>query len=101
MIRRPVVFFVTSWLTSGRINPKPRPLSIVTALLHGLAPVAMLDIPLHGRAEAFLEAVARRPAELPPDLVRVNGVSTVVAGAIGHKRLQRPVAGAVHSGIGR
>ena len=42
--------------------------------------------------EAGLERVARRPAELAADLRRVDRVAAVVAGPIGHERLQRAVA---------
>src|SRR5579862_9430487 len=48
----------------------------------------MLEIPLHGAAQPVLEAVARRPSELAADLRGVDRVASIVAGPIGHERLE-------------
>src|ERR671930_2489460 len=79
------VFSCVSWRSR---SSETKPLSVVPSGLHPLAPVAMLEIPAHGVAQAALERVARRPSELAPNLRRVDRVPAIVAGAIGHERLQ-------------
>ena len=71
---------------------EPEPLAVVAARLDVLAPVAVLEVPAHGRAQAVLERVARRPAELAADLRRVDRVAAIVAGPIGHERLELAIA---------
>ena len=44
----------------------------------------MLQVPVHGRGDALVEAVFRLPAQLALELGRVDGVAAVVAGAVGH-----------------
>src|SRR5712664_4096252 len=58
----------------GASATKPQSLSVVLALLHLLAPGAVLEIPPRGGRQAVFEDVARRPPELPADLRRVDGV---------------------------
>src|SRR5438445_5698682 len=43
----------------SRSTPKPQSLAIVAAGLHGVAPGAVIQIPLHRRLEAVLERVTR------------------------------------------
>src|SRR4029077_10778997 len=69
--------------------PAPQPLSIVSSRLHLLAPVPMVEIPLHRVAKAVLEWTRGRPPELPPDFRRVDRITAIVAGACGDERLQR------------
>src|ERR1700730_15533175 len=66
-------------------------LAIVAAGLDGVAPVTVRDIPFDGLAQAAIEGARRCPAELSPDLRRVNRVSPVVAGSIGHEGLERAI----------
>src|SRR4051812_47617311 len=73
---------------------KAKPLAIVPAGLHRVAPVAVLEIPGRRLREALFERVARRPAELSTDLRRVDCVSAIVAGPIRDERLQVAIAAA-------
>src|SRR5712692_850803 len=57
----------------------------VGAALHALPPFGMLDVPAHRLLEALLEAVLRRPPQLRVRLRRIDGVASVVPGAIFHK----------------
>src|SRR5947209_18891225 len=52
----------------------------------------MLEVPAHGLSQAALERVARRPSELAANLRRVDRVPAIVAGTIGHERLQPAAA---------
>src|SRR5437016_2612881 len=63
-------------------------LPIILFLLNLLAPVAVVEIPLHGLPKAGLEGVARRPPELGANLRRVDRVAPVVARPIRHERFQ-------------
>src|SRR6185503_10211875 len=51
--------------------------------LQRLPPRDVLAIPAHGRLQRRGERIARRPAELP-DLRRIQGVATIVAGPVDH-----------------
>src|ERR1051325_19922 len=49
---------------------------------HSLHPSLVVQIPLHRLADADLEGVGGRPAELRLDLRGIDGVAAVVAGAV-------------------
>src|SRR2546422_7577322 len=87
--------FVSSWPKASGSPlsfPQTEPAAIVATRLHLLAPVAMLEVPAHGLSQAALERVARRPSELAANLRRVDRVPAIVAGTIGHERLQPAAA---------
>src|SRR2546428_733779 len=88
--------FVPSWpegSASPLTFPQPQSFAIVAAGLHGVAPVAMVEVPARCRFQAVLECAARRPSELTANLAGVDGVAPIVAGTIGHKCLQGAIAG--------
>jgi hypothetical protein len=47
-------------------------------------PILVVQVPLHGLADAGLEGFGRFPAEFTLYLARIDGVAPVVAGAVGH-----------------
>src|SRR5690554_2435391 len=59
-------------------------LALVAAVLHAAAPFLIIQVPLHRLADAGLEGLFRPPAKLALDLVGVDGVAQVVAGAVCH-----------------
>src|SRR6476620_3199118 len=80
---------------SSRIaSAQSQSLSVVAAGLHLVTPVAVVEVPRRGLREAVLETMARRPAELAADLRRVDRVSAIVAGPVGHEGLQLVIAAA-------
>src|SRR3954471_11180615 len=81
-------------------RPQAEPFAAVAAGLYGLAPGAMAEIPAHGGAQPFLEALSWRPAELAPDLRVIDGVAAVVAGTVGDEGLERAVGGDAAGGEG-
>src|SRR5690348_6040701 len=54
-------------------------------------PSLVVEIPAHGAGETGFEGLGRRPAELAPDLRRVDCVATVVSRAILHEANLRGV----------
>ena len=54
-----------------------------------LPPVAVVGVPLHRVDQPLLPLDRGRPAELAPQLGGVEDVAAVVAGAVGHDRLER------------
>ena len=64
-------------------------LAIVAPGLHRLAPVAVLEIPAHGRASGPSSNPWRggQPSSRP-NLRRVDRIAPIVAGTIGHERLE-------------
>ena len=66
---------------SARRSSPLHPLA-VGAALHVGDPVGVVEVPLHGLADAGLEGLGRAPAELALDLARVDRVAPVVAGAV-------------------
>ena len=50
-----------------------------------LPPPGVVEIPLNGLADAGLESFLRRPAQLAAQLGGVDGVASIVAGAVGDK----------------
>src|SRR5581483_10200447 len=57
-------------------------------------PGAVLQVPLHGLAQAALETLARSPAKLARNLGRVHGVASVVTRSVGHEADERRVRAA-------
>src|SRR2546425_62254 len=53
-----------------------------------LPPGAVVHVPPHGRLEALLEGMSRRPAELAIELGKINGIAKVVPRSVGDKRDQ-------------
>ena len=47
-------------------------------------PVGVIQIPMHGFADAGLEGLGGGPAQLGFQLAGINGVAAVVAGAVGY-----------------
>src|SRR5580765_8018128 len=76
---------------AGQLTTESQSLSVVPAGLNGVAPVAVRDIPFDGLEQAVVERARGCPAELPPDLRRVDRVSPVVARTIGHEGLERAI----------
>src|SRR6266849_6776138 len=81
-------------------------LAIVSSRLHLLAPVPVIEVPLHGREQSVIEAVLRLPSELAADFRRVDRVPSIVSWPIAHKRLETPIAWhrsrrALQGGVGR
>ena len=58
------------------------PLAVGTAL-HVGHPLRVVQVPLHGLGNAGVEGFCRLPAQFTFDLVRIDGVAAVVAGAVG------------------
>src|SRR4051812_1924688 len=58
----------------------------IRAARYRLHPVHVRQVPLDGRAQPALEALARLPAELLSYLARVYGVAAVVSGPVFHER---------------
>src|SRR5215469_4598045 len=50
-----------------------------------LDPILSVQIPTNGLAQPGRKTLARRPAELTPDLAGVERVAPVMAGTIGHE----------------
>jgi hypothetical protein len=51
--------------------------------MHAVAPLEVVEVALHGLADAALEGFLRRPAEFALDLAGVDGSAQIVAGAVG------------------
>src|SRR5690606_15034800 len=69
----------------------------VAAVQHPLHPVLVGQVPVHGGRDAFLEGVARLPAQLVADLGRVDGVAAIVPGPVGDEGDQALVRAAVRT----
>src|SRR5262245_38435476 len=78
--------------SSRRTGARAEALAPVAALLDRVAPAAIVEVPAHGAGEPAPEAVRGLPAELALDLGCVDRVAAVVAGPVGHERLERGVA---------
>src|SRR5258705_1363251 len=83
---------VADWIADYDSSPT-KALSIVLPLLYLLAPIAIVDVPTDGLAQAGFERVARRPSELLADFHGVDRVPAIVAGTIRNEGLQRAPAG--------
>src|SRR5512140_2558639 len=77
---------------SGPSHPESEPFALVAPGLHRTAPLEVREVPADRFPKARLEVVPRRPAQLLPDLARVDGVPPVVARPVGDERLQLVVA---------
>src|SRR6516165_1672536 len=66
-------------------------LPVVPPGLNLRAPLAVLDVPADRVAQPRLECMARTPAELTPNLRRVDRIAPVMAGAIRHERPECPM----------
>src|SRR3569623_1704391 len=76
-----------------RGSSRSQPFQAVTAVQHALHPQLVGQVPVDGVCYPTLESLRRRPAEFALQLARVDGVATVVAGAVldeGDQRLARP-----------
>src|SRR5205085_3787025 len=77
----------------GLLNERP--------LLQRLPPIAACRVPVHRFLHSVLERDVRFPPELAPQLRGVEQVAAVVAGPVGHDRLQRlRLAGQLEHGVG-
>src|SRR5690606_31048578 len=75
----------------------PEAFTLVATVLHSLAPLLVIEIPLHCFADARLKGFLRCPAKLPLNLAGVNGIAQIMAGAILHVGDQCAVRAAVWS----
>src|SRR4051812_33840170 len=67
-------------------------LQLVLAARDVLAPLRVIQIPLDRAAQPALEALARRPAQLPLDLARIDRIPVIVARTVLHERDQAVMA---------
>src|SRR5262245_66312380 len=67
-------------------------LTVIHTRQHGLAPLAIVEVPSHGLRQPRFEIIARLPPELRANLRRVDRVAAVVPRAVGHKSLQLEIA---------
>src|SRR6185369_11198603 len=65
------------------------PFATIAAVEHALAPVVVVQIPIHRLGDAALEAFTLAPAELRLELAGLDCVTAIVAGAILHVGDQR------------
>src|SRR5258708_5927750 len=73
-------------------KPHAQTFTIIRAPLHGVTPVAVLEIPLHRFPQAVFDGVTGGPSKLAANFRRVDGVAAIVPRAIGDEGLQRPPA---------
>src|SRR5882672_3324832 len=76
----PALSLCPLFLTEARESASP--LSYALLSTHCPHPLLVIQIPLHGFANAFFEGVGWAPAEVALDFRGVDGVAAVVAGAV-------------------
>src|SRR5690554_911259 len=64
---------------------------LIAAVLHSLAPFQVVQIPLYRFSDASFEGFFRGPTEFSLDFTGIDGITHVVAGAIGYMGDQLPV----------
>src|SRR5262245_65141905 len=72
--------------TRATLPPEPQPLAAVAPVADPFPEAAVVEVPPDRLAQAGVEALARRPAEVGADARRVHRVTQVVAGAVGDER---------------
>src|SRR2546423_4866911 len=68
-----------------------QPFQPVCPLDDRFPPVAVLEVPRHGCAQAIFEGALRSPAQLPADLRAIDGIAPVVTGTVRHGADERIV----------